>query len=184
MIYILKNLFVQISKLRFFPHFVLFKLLGGVICEDVKASGKSFCELMLFEKTFRNLYYKRLGLKSWILMPLAPRDSSLSLDLNMPLGKGCHFMHATRTFIHAQSIGENFFCMHNVTIGNWKGLPVIGDNVKVYCGAIIVGDITIGNNVTIAAGAVVVKSVPDNCTVVGNPSFISKINGEKVHIML
>ena len=74
--------------------------------------------------------------------------------------------------------------MHNVTIGNWKGLPTIGDNVSVFCGAIVVGNITIGNNVIIAAGAVVVKSVPNNCTVVGNPAYIAKLNGKKVHIEL
>lgn len=117
-------------------------------------------------------------------MLLAPRDSTMKLDFNMPMGGGCHFKHATRSYIHAKSIGRNFFCMHHVTIGNWNGLPTIGDDVKVYCGAIIVGNITIGNNVTIAAGAVVVKSVPDDCTVVGNPSFIAKLNGEKVHVVL
>ena len=67
-----------------------------------------------------------------------------------------------------------------MTIGRGKkidnnNLPIIGNNVTVYAGAIIVGGIHIGDNVTIGAGAVVVKDVPDNTTVVGAPvRLISK----------
>lgn len=32
----------------------------------------------------------------------------------------------------------------------------------------VVGDIVIGDNVKIGAGAVVTKSIPSNCTVIGN----------------
>ena len=58
--------------------------------------------------------------------------------------------------------------------------PVVGDNVRICSGAIVLGGISIGNNVTIAAGAVVVKSVPDNAVVAGNPAKIVKLNGEKL----
>lgn len=81
-------------------------------------------------------------------------------------------------------IGKNFTCLHNVTIGNYYGLPTIGDNVSIFTGAIVTGKINIGNNVKIGAGAVVSKSIPDNCTVIGNPAFIVKKDGEKVHIAL
>lgn len=36
----------------------------------------------------------------------------------------------------------------------------------------IVENIVIGNNVTIGAGAVVVKDIPENATAVGNPSHV------------
>lgn len=45
----------------------------------------------------------------------------------------------------------------------------------------MIGDITIGNNVVIGAGSVVTKSVPDNCTVVGNPARIIRRDGIKVN---
>lgn len=48
----------------------------------------------------------------------------------------------------------------------------------------VIGNINIGNNVTIGAGSVVIKSIPDNCVVVGNPARIVKKNGEKVSIPL
>ena len=45
----------------------------------------------------------------------------------------------------------------------------------------MIGDIKIGNNVVIGAGSVVTKSVPDNCTVVGNPARIIRRDGIKVN---
>jgi serine O-acetyltransferase len=47
-------------------------------------------------------------------------------------------------------------------------------------GAKVLGPITIGRNAKIAAGAVVVKDVEPNCTVVGVPGEIVKIDGERV----
>ena len=53
-------------------------------------------------------------------------------------------------------------------------MPVIGNNVTIYTGAIVVGGIHIGDNAVIGAGAVVVKDVPANTTVVGQPMRIIK----------
>jgi len=62
-----------------------------------------------------------------------------------------------------------------VTIGESNGkLPTLGNNVKLYTNCTVLGDITIGDNVIVGAGAVVVKSIPDNCVVVGNPARIIK----------
>ena len=72
-----------------------------------------------------------------------------------------------------------------MTLGNGRGgRPTIGDGVRIYTGAIIYGGITIGDHAVIGAGAVVRKDVPPDCTVAGNPAFIVKRNGEKVHIPL
>ena len=86
--------------------------------------------------------------------------------------------------MHARSIGDNFTCLHGVTIGNYRGLPTIGNNVSVFAGACITGDIRIGNNVKIGAGCVISTDVSNNCTVIGNPAFISRLNGQKVSIPL
>ena len=72
-------------------------------------------------------------------------------------------------------MGDNCQIWQGVTIGkSHSGInqprPIIGNNVKICTNAIVLGGITIGDNVTIGAGAVVIKSVPDNCTVVGNPA--------------
>lgn len=83
------------------------------------------------------------------------------------VGEGMRIMHGFSTVINAQSIGKNFICSQQVTIGWGKGgEPIIGDNVTIYAGAIIVGGVRIGNNVKIGAGAIVNKDVPDNTLVV------------------
>ncbi len=69
-------------------------------------------------------------------------------------------------------IGDNAYIMHNVTIGG-RGkaqVPIIGNNVFIGTGAIVLGDITIGDDVVIGANAVVIKSVPDNCVMAGVPA--------------
>jgi serine O-acetyltransferase len=78
--------------------------------------------------------------------------------------------------IHSNSvIGNNTTIGQNVTIGrNFgdKGVPVIGSYVYIGAGSVIFGEIVIGNNVIIGSNSLVNKSVPANCTVVGNPMRI------------
>ncbi len=101
------------------------------------------------------------------------------------IGNAAHFEHSYWTFLNAESIGDNFYCLHSVTLGMGKnGKPIIGNNFKIYTGAGVFGKVRIGDNVTISAGTIVVKDVPDNCLVVGNPAYIIRQNGEKVNIKL
>lgn len=99
---------------------------------------------------------------------------------------GIVIQHGFSTIIAAHYIGKNLWINQQVTIGysDATHAPYIGDNVRVCAGAKIIGGIRIGNNVTIGAGAIVVKDVPDNCTVVGNPAFIVKRDGQRVNIKL
>ncbi len=52
------------------------------------------------------------------------------------------------------------------------GKPVIGDNVRIYTGAVVAGAIRIGNNVTISANSLVTTDIPDNSFVKENPCMI------------
>ena len=69
----------------------------------------------------------------------------------------------------AKSIGADFVVGQHVVIGFKEAgqAPTIGAGVRVYVGAIVIGDITIGDGAVIGAGAVVVKDVPPGATVVG-----------------
>ena len=70
---------------------------------------------------------------------------------------------------HNCVIGENcIFTSQIVTSGSSK----IGDNVFMGVCSMLKNGKSIGSNVTVGMGAVVVNSVPDNVTVVGNPSRI------------
>ena len=76
-------------------------------------------------------------------------------------------------------IGKNCTIFHQVTIGSntladskRRGVPSIGDNVFIGCGAKIIGNVKIGNNVRIGANCIVTQDIPDNATVVLQSSKI------------
>lgn len=100
--------------------------------------------------------------------------------------QGTKFPHLLGIVIsRAAKLGNNCIIYQNVTIGarNVKegdfnkpaNYPIIGDNVIIYSGAVIVGSIKVGNNAIIGANSVVLNDVPENATVVGSPAKIIKI---------
>ncbi|WP_417558878.1 serine O-acetyltransferase [Mesoflavibacter zeaxanthinifaciens] len=102
-----------------------------------------------------------------------PIDKYFIIDIHTKLGKGVQLAHPYSTILNAESIGENLYVNHLVTVGEKNGKkPRLGDNVQLHAGCMIIGGITIGSNVEIGAGAVVVKDVPNNAIVVGNPSRV------------
>lgn len=102
------------------------------------------------------------------------------ISSKMNIGGGNTLLHnGLGCVIHPKStIGNNCRIHQNVTVGGNKGygLPIIGDNVMIGAGAVIMGEIHIGNNVKIGANAVVMQDVPDNCVAVGVPARIIKRN--------
>lgn len=136
-----------------------------------------FIDVCTCQKVYRNLFYYRIGYhKSFFISWLLPPEKSLHITCPL-IGEGAHFEHNYSTYLNANSIGENFFCLHLVTLGKGQnGRPTIGNNVSIYTGSIIFGDVIIGNNVIIGAGSVVTKSIPDNQIWAGNPAkFIREI---------
>lgn len=91
-------------------------------------------------------------------------------------GGGLLIMHGFSTIINCKSMGENCIIYQQVTIGATKnGCPQIGDNVTIYCGAKIIGNVIIGDNAVVGANAVVTKDVPSNAVVAGVPAKVIKI---------
>lgn len=81
-------------------------------------------------------------------------------------------------------IGNNVTLYQGVTLGGvsfnpGKRHPTIEDNVTIYTGASVLGNITIGQASIIASGSVVLKDIPANSTVVGIPG---RIVGEKTSL--
>lgn len=82
-------------------------------------------------------------------------------------------------------IGDDCLLYQGVTLGGTgkdqgKRHPTLGDNVMVGSGARVLGPFRVGDNARIAAGAVVLREVPPNCTAVGVPARIARMNGRPV----
>lgn len=125
---------------------------------------------------YRNVFYHRIGpIMSALISWYRPGDRYFTLPFSTKIGKSLCYAHPYATILNAESIGDNFSCIHCTTIGK-KGnkRPVIGNNVTLGANVTIIGDVRIGNNVSVGAGAVVVSDVPDNCVVAGVPAKIIK----------
>ena len=126
---------------------------------------------------FRALFYYRIGpIASYCISWYRRGDRYFIIPWSTKIGNGVKLNHPYSTALNATSIGDNFSCANNTTIGlkDDGQRPTIGDNVRIAVNCCIIGNINIGNNVTIGAGSVVVKDIPDNVVVVGNPARIIK----------
>ena len=113
--------------------------------------------------------YRHLGFKYGI-----------SFDSNINVGKGLKIVHAYGVTINCQSIGENCTIFQNTTFGSDDNndVPIIGNNVTVYTGSVVVGKIKIGDNSIIGANSFVNKNVPNFVTVAGIPAKVIKCNNK------
>lgn len=74
-------------------------------------------------------------------------------------------------------IGNNVHIYQNVTLGGVETIsgqrhPIVGNNVIIGAGAIVLGPVHIGDGAKIGAGAVVMQDVPAGATAVGVPARI------------
>jgi UDP-2-acetamido-3-amino-2,3-dideoxy-glucuronate N-acetyltransferase len=120
------------------------------------------------------LYKCKIGKKCKI-------SSFVYIEEGVSIGDNCKI----RPFVFIPTgvtIGNNVFVGPGVIFtndkyprvsGNWKVLKtVIGDDVSIGAGAVILPGLSIGKNTLIGAGAVVTKSVPSNVVVAQNPAVI------------
>lgn len=160
--------------------FIIYRIFIPEINEDLKRYTKEarindFVSA-LRRKEYRNVFYYRLPfVLGHFLNLILKRENSCYIHTSN-IGGGLFVQHGFSTIIVAKKIGKNLYIHQNVTIGWGKnGKPSIGDNVSIFPGAVIAGDIKIGNNVRIAANTVVRCDVPDNSLVYGNPCIIKQI---------
>ena len=133
--------------------------------------------ILVNQKETRNIFLNRLHRNPLMYLLIRILFSPLdSLYINMPpekIGGGFSVQHGFSTIISAREIGKNCRVFQQVTIGyNGDENPIIGDNVHITAGAIIIGGVHIGSNSIIGAGTVVVRDVPAGTTVAGVPAKV------------
>ena len=125
--------------------------------------------------------FSRSGLIGYFISTLIWRFNVLFtgayLSPNARIGPGLRLPHPIGIVIgDGARIGSNVTIYQNVTLGVSDPVtmlyPTVGNDVAIYCGAVLLGDIRIGDNAVIGANAVVLKDVPDGMTAVGVPATL------------
>jgi len=112
--------------------------------------------------------------------------NGLTIGNNVSMGSDCmidgycwlisignHVALASKVQIIAHDASTRLFLDHDKL-----GKVVIGNDVFIGQGSIILPNVTIGNRVLIGAGSVVSKSIPSNSVAFGNPAKVKCTLGE------
>lgn len=168
--------------------------------EDIKAvfsrdpAAKNIFEVLIYQGVWAIYIHRIAHFLYQINIPFIPRLISqisrfltgIEIHPGAKIGEGIFIDHGAGVVIGETAIiGDNVTIFQGVTLGgtgkdHGKRHPTIGDNVIIGAEAIILGNITIGDHCRVGAGALVTKSVPSDCTVVGNPARIIMRDGVKV----
>lgn len=141
------------------------------------------------------LYQKKMYFMARLISHISRFLTGIEIHPGAKIGRGFFIDHGSGIVIgETTEIGDNVTLYQGVTLGGTgkqkgKRHPTIGNNVTISAGAKILGSFSVGNNVKIGGGSVVLKSVPDNCTVIGVPGRIvvrdgSRVANEKVEVDL
>lgn len=157
-------------------------------------AARSVIEVVLCYPGFHAMIFHRMAhwfwVRGWLLTARYVSTVSrfltqIEIHPGARIGEGFFIDHGSGVVIgETAEIGDNVTLYQGVTLGGTgkekgKRHPTIGNNVVIGNGARVLGGFTIGDNCRIGAGAVVLKEVPANCTVVGNPGRIVRMNGVK-----
>jgi serine O-acetyltransferase len=102
------------------------------------------------------------------------------------IGEGLFIDHGTGVVVgETAEIGDDVTLYQGVTLGGTgfatgKRHPTVQDNVTIGSGAKLLGPITVGHGAKIGANSVVITDVPPNCTVVGNPGHVVRVDGRRI----
>lgn len=150
--------------------------------------GKRFFSLLQLDACMEAVFYYRLERAIFLDNPENPilpylaslmrMKTGIELYYSTEIGPGLNVQHGTGIVVGARyKIGSNFVIHQGVSLGQKNmdisasaGTITIGDNVCIFAGAKIIGDLRIGDNVLIGANAVLLSDADSNSTYVGVPA--------------
>lgn len=120
----------------------------------------------------------RLKLLARFVSHLGRLLTGIEIHPGATLGRRVFIDHGMGTVIgETAEVGDDCLLYHGVTLGGTgkergKRHPTLREGVVVGAGAAVLGNIVLGRNVKVGAGSVVVADVPDDSTVVGIPARV------------
>jgi serine O-acetyltransferase len=144
-------------------------------------SGQYSIFLYYFSNTVYKTNYERKNLLADKIYYLNKAMNSLDLFYEVELPKVFFTDHAVGSVLARATYGEYFSFSQNCTVGNNKGVyPVLGENVVVGPGSMILGKCSIGSHVIVAANSFVKDTdIPSYSLVFGqHPNVVIRARTE------
>ena len=147
---------------------------------NAKTSLKGFLFALLFDPNLRvHILLERMRetdsvAKKIYLAYQIQRKFNIAISPYCSIGNSLKLPHPIGVVIGRDAIiGNDCDIYQNVTLGQKDGkYPRLGNNVTVYAGAQIIGDVQIGDGAVIGANAVVLNDIPAGARAVGVPAKI------------
>ena len=160
-------------------------------------AARTVLEVILLYPGFHILVYHRIAhwlfehkhffLARWVSQR-GRHKTGIEIHPGAKIGKCLFIDHGMGiVFGETAEIGDNCTIYHGVTLGGTgkdtgKRHPTLGSNVLIGAGTKVLGPVYIGDNARIGAGSVVLKNLPANCTAVGVPAEVVRINNKAVNL--
>lgn len=159
-------------------------------------AARTVLEVILLYPGFHILVYHRLAhwlyqrghffLARWVSQR-GRHKTGIEIHPGATIGRRLFIDHGMGiVFGETTEIGDNCTIYHGVTLGGTgkdtgKRHPTLGNNVLIGAGTKVLGPVYIGDNARVGAGSVVLKNLPANCTAVGVPAEVVRINNKAVN---
>lgn len=124
-----------------------------------------------------------IGLLAYIISNHYSIKYGIHINENIEIGPGLKIVHSDCVYLNCKKIGSNFTVYQGCTLGSAnsdKGralIPIVEDNVTVYTGSVVAGDVTLHDGCVIGANSFVNFDVPENTLVSGVPAkIVRKVN--------
>jgi serine O-acetyltransferase len=138
---------------------------------------------ILWHRVAHKLYRAGVPVVPRVISQVSRLLTGIEIHPGAKIGRRFFIDHGMGVVIgETAEIGDDVLLYQGVTLGGTgkekgKRHPTLGNHVVVGTGAAILGNILIGDNVKVGAGSVVIDPVPDNSTVVGIPGRVVRTRG-------
>ena len=142
--------------------------------------------ILVYHRIAHWLYeHKHFFLARWVSQH-GRHKTGIEIHPGAKIGKCLFIDHGMGIVFGATTeIGDNCTIYHGVTLGGTgkdtgKRHPTLGNNVLIGAGTKVLGPVFIGDNARVGAGSVVLRNLPANCTAVGVPAEVVRINNKAI----